>query len=179
MEKYNNRNDIIRGNKVNLRPITMDDTELIVNWRNEESVRKYFIFRDDFTNEMHNKWMKTKVETGEVVQYIIEDADNNMPVGSVYFRDIDKKNRTAEFGIFIGEEKARGKGLGTEATRAFVEYGFKKIKLHRIMLRVLEENKRAIKSYLNVGFEIEGQAKDMVYLDDEYQDVIFMSMIKK
>ena len=123
--------------------------------------------------------MKTKVETGEVVQFIIEalnDGDS-VPIGSVYFRDVDMQNRNAEFGIFIGEDCARGKGLGTEATRLFVDYGFQILGLHRIVLRVLKENERALKSYLNVGFEVEGCAREMVYLDEKYQDVIFMSII--
>lgn len=184
MEKYN-KDKIILGDKVKIRPITMEDTELIVKWRNKESVRKHFIFRDDFTIEMHKNWMKTKVETGEVVQFIIESHDdsngngNGVPIGSVYFRDVDMKNRSAEFGIFIGEDCIRGKGLGTEATRLFVEYGFQTLGLHRIMLRVLKENERALKSYLNVGFEVEGCAREMVYLDEKYHDVIFMSVFEK
>lgn len=180
MEKYS-KDKIILGDKVKIRPITMEDTELIVKWRNKESVRKHFIFRDDFTNEMHKNWMETKVETGEVIQFIIEvlddSDDNSVPIGSVYFRDVDMKNRSAEFGIFIGEDCTRGKGLGTEATRLFVEYGFQILGLHRIVLRVLKENERALKSYLNVGFEVEGCAREMVYLDEKYQDVIFMSKL--
>ena len=178
MEKYN-KDKVIFGDRVKIRPITMEDTDLIVKWRNKESVRKHFIFRDDFTNEMHKNWMKTKVETGKVVQFIIEALDdgNSMPIGSVYFRDVDMQNRSAEFGRFIGEDCTRGKGLGTEATRLFVEYGVQTLGLHRIMLRVLKENERAVKSYLNVGFEVEGCAREMVYLDEKYQDVIFMSII--
>ena len=45
------------------------------------------------------------------VQYIILDNADGKPVGSVYYRDIDNHNRSAEYGIFIGEESARGKGL--------------------------------------------------------------------
>ena len=45
------------------------------------------------------------------------------PVGSVYYRDIDNHNRSAEYGIFIGEESARGKGLGTETARLFTQFG--------------------------------------------------------
>ena len=58
---------VIYGEKVMLRPITMEDTPLIVRWRNTESVRKNFIFRERFTEEMHNNWMRTKVASGEVV----------------------------------------------------------------------------------------------------------------
>ena len=168
---------IIEGKKVKLRPICISDTELIIKWRNTPSVRKNFIFRETFTKEMHMEWLKSKVDTGEVVQYIVIETKSDIPVGSVYFRNIDKKNNSAEFGIFIGEENARGKGIGTEATRLFVDYGFENLGLHRIMLRVLKQNDAALKSYQNAGFEIEGCFRDMVNLEEGYRDVVFMSII--
>lgn len=98
-----------------------------------------FIFRQTFTPEMHRSWLATKVATGQVVQYIILDNADGKPVGSVYYRDIDNHNRSAEYGIFIGEESARGKGLGTETARLFTDFGFAGLHLHRISLRVLAE----------------------------------------
>ena len=103
----------LTGTAVTLRPITDADTDLIVKWRNTPSVVQNFIFRQTFTPEMHRSWLATKVATGQVVQYIILDNADGKPVGSVYYRDIDNHNRSAEYGIFIGEESARGKGLGT------------------------------------------------------------------
>ena len=60
----------IIGEKVILRPITREDTPRIVRWRNTPSVVKNFIFREPFTEEMHNRWLDTKVASGEVIQYI-------------------------------------------------------------------------------------------------------------
>ena len=91
-----------------------------------------FIFRQTFTPEMHRSWLATKVATGQVVQYIILDNADGKPVGSVYYRDVDNHNRSAEYGIFIGEESARGKGLGTETARLFTQFGVDTLHLHRI-----------------------------------------------
>lgn len=168
---------IIKGEKVILRPITEEDTSLIIKWRNTESVRQNFIFRETFTEEMHNNWMRTKVAYGEVVQYIITDKNSNTPVGSVYFRDMDMKNRSAEYGIFIGEEMARGRGLGSETAKLFTDFGFNELGLHRISLRLLNGNIPAEKSYENAGFVREGVFRDMVFLDGEYRDVIFMAKL--
>ena len=46
----------ISGKKVSLREMTLDDTGLIVKWRNNPRVRDNFIFRETFTNEMHEAW---------------------------------------------------------------------------------------------------------------------------
>lgn len=168
---------VLYGKKVVLRPITLDDTKYIVKWRNNPKVQENFIFQDVFTNEMHNAWMKNKVFAGKVIQYIIELADAHMPVGSIYYRDMDYENESAEFGIFIGEDDARGCGIGTDATQAFVEFGQKTLKMHRIFLRVLEKNEQAYHSYLRAGFQKEGVFRDMVKREDGYINVIFMAVV--
>ncbi len=166
------------GEKVILRPITREDTPLIVKWRNDPAVKKNFIFRETFTEEMHNRWLDTKVADGEVIQYIILDKSESIPVGSVYLRDINRKYRSAEYGIFIGEERARSKGLGSETARLFTAFGFEELALHRISLRLLSGNLAAEKSYEKAGFVREGVFRDMVYLDGEYRDVVFMAALE-
>ena len=170
---------LLEGRRVLLRPITREDTPLIVKWRNSGAVRENFIFRETFTEEMHNHWLDTKVASGEVVQYIIVDKSDQKPVGSVYFRDISEKNRSAEYGIFIGEDSARGKGLGKEAIRLFTDFGFDTLGLHRISMRVLDRNEASIKVNESLGFVREGVFRDMELLDGEYRDVIFMAKLGK
>lgn len=167
----------LEGKKVFLRPIQMEDTPLIVKWRNNENVRNNFVFQETFTNEMHEEWMRTKVASGDVVQYIIVEKKENFPIGSIFFRNIDLKNHSAEYGIFIGEDLARGKGYGSEAARLFIDFGFSQLDLHRIMLRVFADNIQAIHSYHNAGFQKEGVARDMVYQKGMYRDMVFMSII--
>lgn len=167
----------ITGERVTLRPITEADTDWIVRWRNTPSVVRNFIFREPFTPEMHRNWLATKVATGRVVQYMIEVKATGRPVGSVYFRDIDPVNHSAEYGIFIGEEDARGQGFGSETARLFTEFGFARLGLHRISLRLLEENLPARCSYEKAGFVQEGIFHDMVMLDGQYRDVVFMAKL--
>jgi len=168
---------ILEGKAVCLRPITSEDTADIVRWRNDPDVRRFFLFRESFTPEMHENWLKNRVMTGEVVQYIILDRGNGKSVGSVYFRDIDKKNESAEFGIFIGEACARNRGIGTETAKIFTDFGFRALGLHRVFLRVLGGNEAARKSYEKAGFRTEGIFRDFVKLDDTFTDVVFMARL--
>lgn len=159
---------VICGDKTVLRPIRYTDTDLIVKWRNNDRVKRNFIYRGPFTRETHAQWMDTNVKNGKVVQYIIED--HGKPVGSVYFRDVDQENKSAEFGIFIGEDDAVGKGIGTEATKLFIDFGLIWLDFDRIILRVLPHNKAAYNVYLKVGFAEEN-------VDEN--GVIFMSITKE
>lgn len=168
---------MLLGEKVVLEPITKEHTSLIVKWRNNPKVRYNFIFQELFTDEMHNNWLETKVATGEVVQFIISVKEDGTPIGSVYLRDIDKTNEKAEFGIFIGEDVARGRGYGTEAAKLICQYGFEELGLHKIMLRVFAHNKGAIKAYECAGFKEEAYLRDELKMNGIFEDIIFMALI--
>lgn len=168
---------IVDGKKVYLRLMTKEDTNLIVKWRNQDNVRRYFIFQERFTEEGHMNWIESMIDTGKAIQFIIVEKHSNMPIGSVYFRDISKEHNRAEYGIFIGEESAVGKGYGTETAQLAVEYGFHTLKLHKIVLRVFADNERAIKSYEKTGFLREGYLKDEVCIENQYKDIVLMGLI--
>lgn len=160
-----------------LQPITIDDTDNIVRWRNKESVRQYFIYQEEFTREGHLKWMETKVQTGEVAQFMIVEKATDRAVGSVFLRDIDRAHRKAEYGIFIGEDDARGKGYGSMAAELMLDYAFHELKLHRVYLRAFADNERAIASYQKAGFQIEGLLVDDVYVRDTFRNIVWMAAI--
>lgn len=160
-----------------LRPMTLEDTDKIVEWRNSDEVRRNFIYRGLFTKEVHENWVHTQVETGHVVQTIICDMDTGRPLGSVYIRDIDRNHNKAEYGVFIGEPEARGRGVGTAAARLMLAYCFTEEKLHRVYLRALAENAQAIRSYEKAGFQREGFLREDVRIDGVYRDVVWMAAV--
>lgn len=158
-----------------LRLMTWDDTDNIIAWRNSDAVRKNFIYQELFTREGHEYWIKNKVETGDVVQMIICNISDDKPLGSVYIRDIDRKNNKAEYGIFIGEADARGRGIGTATAKLMLRYCFEEEKLHRVYLRALSGNEQAIGSYEKAGFKREGYLIDDVCINGNYCDIVWMA----
>lgn len=167
----------IEGKDIYLRLMDREDTEDIIRWRNKESVCRKFIYQKPFTREGHENWIETMINTGKAVQFIICGRGSGRPVGSVYLRDIDRTHNKAEYGIFIGEEDALGKGYGTQAALLMIKYAFEEEKLHKIKLRVLAENERAVRSYEKAGFVREAYLRDEVFLEGRYKDVIYMAVI--
>ena len=161
--------------KVTIRPILREDTPLILKWRNTESVKAVFIYQKDLTESDHLHWLESKVDTGLVAQFVI--MDGSKPVGSVYLQDIDRVHNKAEFGIFLGEEESRNKGIGTTAARQILDYGFRELKLHRIYLRVYESNVRAIASYEKAGFRKEALLREDVYVRGAYHNMVLMAIL--
>ena len=169
----------LKTDRIYLRPITDADTEMVLNWRNSAVVKQRFIYRKDITPEAHQTWMDTKVKTGKVAQFIICLQAPHKPIGSVYMQNIDHTHKNAEYGIFIGEADELGKGYGTDAAKLAVRYAFEELKLHKLYLRVLADNERAIRSYQHAGFEIEAIMKDEIYLDGKFCDVTRMAIIQE
>lgn len=162
-----------------LRPMTEQDTDRIVTWRNRDQVRKFFIYQELFTPQGHRNWLKNVVECGKAVQMIICETGTDRPLGSVYIRDIDMSHRKGEYGIFIGEDDARGKGIGTVCAKLMIRYAFEQLGLHRLFLRVFADNKRAIRSYEKAGFVQEACLRDDVLTDGVYRDIVLMAVLDK
>lgn len=165
--------------KISLRLMDKEDTDRIVTWRNQDFVRCNFIYQQDFTREGHEKWIRTMIDTGLAVQFMICIGEEQRPVGSVYLRDIDRTHKKAEYGIFIGEKDAWGQGYGTWVAKKMIAYAFEKEGLHKLMLRVLAENQGAIRSYEKAGFVREAYLRDEVFLEGQYKDVIYMAVINE
>ena len=105
------QNKTSKKHSASIRPITETDTDKIVKWRNAPSVMEHFIYRTPLTAEGHLNWYRSRVQTGQVAQFMITDNETGEEVGSVYLRDIDPVNKKCEYGVFIGEDSCRGKGI--------------------------------------------------------------------
>ena len=160
-----------------LRLMTQEDTDFIIAWRNTDEVRKNFIYQERFTREGHEKWIQNMICTGRAIQMMICEIGTGKPLGSVYIRDIDRQHNKAEYGIFIGEAQARGRGVGTAAAKLMLRYCFEEEGLHRIYLRALSDNLQAIGSYEKAGFIRVACLRDDVRIDGQYRDIVWMAAI--
>lgn len=145
---------LMKGERVYLRKMTVEDTDNIVRWRNAPHVVKNFIYRKPLTREDHLNWIRTKIDTGLVCQFVVGRIEDGREFGSIYFRDIDNDKHTCEFGIFLGEPDMAGHGYGYEAQKLSMDYAFFQMNMDIVELRVLENNGAAIHNYEKCGFKL-------------------------
>ena len=172
-------NKKIVGKQVYIRPITdsEEDTNNIIRWRNSEAVRPYFIYQKPFTVEGHKHWLETEIFAGKGFQFIVHRVEDDKPIGCTYLRDYDKESRKAEYGMFIGEQIEKGKGIGTEILGLTMEFAFKELKLHKVFSRIFADNPASIHSVSNNGFEQEAYLKDEEFVNGEYRDIVLLAKI--
>jgi RimJ/RimL family protein N-acetyltransferase len=106
----------------------------------------------------------------------VVDRASGECVGEVVLNEWDKGNRSCNFRTLIGPG-GRDRGLGTEALRLIVGYGFEQLGLHRISLEVYAFNPRAQHVYEKAGFVAEGVLREALRYEDEWIDATVMSIL--
>lgn len=162
---------------VKLRPIRLSDAPRYVKWLNDPAITNNLSVNPGLTLRQEKVWIKKAIiDPLKKSLAIIYKGEH---VGGVALDKIDPINKNAEFGIFIGNKKYWGLGIGTIATKKMVAYRFDKLKLHKIYLRVTPHNKKAIYIYQKLGFKKEGYLKHHVKKSGQFKDQILMAIIKK
>lgn len=162
----------IYGKRIYLRPLTLEDSDMLIAWRNKERVLSNFIRQEQINKEGHEKWFAKMVATGEVIEFVICEIESDTPVGCVYLQNIEWEHNKAEEGVFLGEESALGKGYAKEAVQLILEYGFQKKSLHKIVARVLPHNAASMHMHEAAGYQKEAYLKDEVLIGEKYFDLV-------
>jgi len=173
---------MLKGERITLGPVKKEYIESYLKWFNDPEITQNLNMFRPFTRMMEEDWIENlKNRDDTIVFAIIIPDENNVEklIGNCGLHAIDWKNRVAEVGITIGEKEYQSKGYGTEAMEILLEYGFKTVNLNRIQLRVYEFNSRAINSYNKIGFVNEGRMRQAIFINGEYHDVIFMSILQE
>ena len=118
------------------------------------------------------------------LEYVAVDDDSGLIVGHIILSVLPISHGNSSIrGLLLAPLSVRPefqhRGIGTATARMFVEFGLNTLRLHRISLRVIGGNDVARRSYEKAGFATEGVFRDMVKLDGEFRDVVFMSILSE
>ena len=167
----------LMGDRIYLSPFGKDDGQHFAKWMSDLKISDNLgntakIY--NYTNE--NEWVQDALKTGKH-QFSIVLLKSDEIIGNCTFNAVNQLDRNGEIGIFIGEEKHRGKGYGSEALRLLLDYGFNYMNLHNITLNVFAYNEQGINCYKNVGFKEIGRRREAKFLNGRYHDIIAMDIL--
>jgi diamine N-acetyltransferase len=173
---------VYTSNRIRLRAPERTDIPRFVEWLNNPEVTRGLVMVYPMSMEEEVKWFDRMLQQPpELHPWVIEVQTESgwQAIGNCGFHDVDWRNSNAEFGIFIGDPAYWGKGYGQEAIRILLQVGFDTMNLHRIWLRVMSNNTRAIKCYDALGFVHEGVKREAEYREGKYLDMLLMSMLRE
>lgn len=106
-------------------------------------------------------------------------SHNDRAIGEVALDNAVDSDRRASIAIAILDKNSLGQGFGSEALRAVCGFAFTTLRLHRLSVRVIAFNERAIKSYEKVGFRREGLERESAHVGDAWHDDVLMGLLAR
>lgn len=164
---------------IKIRKHLKEDIPYRVKWLNNPNVNKFI------GNELGQKtnlkkeqdWFNDCVKNKNKKFFTI--CDNSKPIGFMGFSNISRRNKNADLFIVIGEDDYRGKGVGKIAMKWIIDYGFDKLKFHKINLGVVKNNASAVNLYKSLNFVIEGEMKEEVFHKGKFYDFLSMAIFNR
>lgn len=169
----------IRGTLVALGPLRRDLLPDYHRWINDfEVLRTLGANFRPMSMEQESGWYDHSSTAEHNHPFTIYELSTWRPIGSTALMGIDHANRTAEFGIMIGEADCRGKGYGTEVTRLMLDYAFTALSLNSVMLTVAEYNAAGRRAYEKAGFQEIGRRRQCRMRAGTLYDMIYMDCVR-
>lgn len=153
-----------------LRPLIETDASLMLEWMHDPDINRWFQVKfAEFTEQQAVDFIrKANEDDGDRDQYhYAVTGEDGEYLGTISLKNVDKFNRNAEYAICM-RKVAMGKGLAFQATQDILEIAFGQLKLNRVYLNVLSENKKAIALYERSNFRCEGEWKEHLFLNNQY-----------
>ncbi|HZE40341.1 MAG TPA: GNAT family protein [Stackebrandtia sp.] len=167
----------LKGERATLVPMAPEHFPALWKAMNDPEVTRYTGSRGETTEEVARHWTSTRGDTTDRLDLAIVDNATGECVGEAVLNEWEPEDRRCNFRIMIGPD-GQGRGLGTDATRLIVGYGFETLGLHRISLGVYAFNPRARRAYEKAGFVREGVERDELLWDGQWVDNIIMSILE-
>lgn len=170
----------MRGERVALRAIVRSDLELLRRFVNDPEVMRFSNVFHPVSDVEQANWFESITLATDAVWFGVERVDKGDAklVGTCCLVGVDWVSRLAEFRIRLGDRSAWGCGLGTEASRILLCYGFGDLNLERIWLRLFASNTRALRMYTKLGFQVEGRLRRAAFINGTFDDVILMGLLR-
>jgi RimJ/RimL family protein N-acetyltransferase len=168
----------LRGRIVELAALRDEDAPLLYEWINDRDLVTLSAPFREVSRTEHDEWLNSVRSRQDMCIFGIRLLDGDRLVGSCQLHSIHPVHRSTELQIRIGASDARGRGIGTEATRLLLQYGFQQLDLHRIYLYVFESNEAARRLYARVGFRTEGVLREAARIDDSWRNSLVMAILQ-
>jgi RimJ/RimL family protein N-acetyltransferase len=126
------------------------------------------------TEETAKRWVQRLFD--QEYAWVIEVASL---IGQIRLDHVDLKDRRASLAIGIEDRDQLGIGLGTEAMALVLDYAFNVLKLHRVSVRVVDYNLRAIRAYQKCGFMVKGREREAAFVDGNWYDDVMMAILDR
>lgn len=150
-----------------LRPIRVDELEIMLAWRNMPDVRKNMYNTHKISLGEHLKWWQ-KTQMDDSAQYFFYEYQG-IACGVTCFKDIDSLSSQAMWGFYTSPNAPLGTGSRMELL--MLDYAFNELNLHKLSCEVLDYNIAVVKLHKRFGFVEEEYFREHHFYQNQYVGV--------
>ena len=174
---------VLEDERVILRPITIPDTEQLVQYvTNEPELWQYSLVAIQKPADL-NGYIETAIQSRNeknAYPFIVFDKITNTYVGSTRFYDIQLGFETTQLGYTWYSKKVWSTGLNQHCKFLLLQFAFEKMNFKRVEFRADNNNKRSIAAMQKMGCTVEGVLRShLPKPDGSRRDSIILSITKE
>ncbi|MBN1299391.1 MAG: GNAT family N-acetyltransferase, partial [Actinobacteria bacterium] len=137
LKKYKKENKKYCGDKILLVPMGEIHVGQCIKWLADADVNKYLSNSiKNVTQEQELEWLEFIKESENDIVFAILDKSTNCYIGNCGLHKIDKRKKTCEFGIFIGDKKYWNRGFGTDTVKTILYFAVNELEIFTVRLTV-------------------------------------------
>lgn len=176
------KNYILENDIVLLRPLTMEDYELLLPFSIHEPTLWEYSLIPASSPELLKKYMEAAIEDREKglsYPFIVFDKRVNQIAGSTRFYDYQRGHNTVQLGFTWYGKAFQGTGLNKPCKYLMLEFAFQEMGVDRVEFRADNNNKRSIAAMKSLGCVEEGVLRNNCKSLTGRRDSIVLSILRE
>ncbi len=164
---------------ITLRHVCEDDMPLLIRAATDPAWRGAFApGRVTAPAALWQRFRDNGFSSEDMERLMIVNAEGRV-VGHVVHFLAHRYSTAREIGWSVYDPADRGKGYGSAAARALVDYLFRSLPLHRLCCSLSPDNVASARVAQKAGFHCEGLMRGVVFAGGEYLDGEFYGMTRE
>jgi UDP-4-amino-4,6-dideoxy-N-acetyl-beta-L-altrosamine N-acetyltransferase len=160
-------------NLITLRPVELNDSDSIRNWRNRDEIRQWMYTSRLISESEHQKWFE-EMKIDPARRLLIIEL-NQTPQAVIYFSNIDQHSSSCDWGFYPTPHAIQGVSALIEFIA--LKFAFENLQIRRLQCQVLASNSGVLNLHKKSGFDQEGVLRQAKKTARGLEDVVLFGML--
>ena len=168
---------ILESERILMKPIEEEDIFPLLELRWDKDVMVQSL-HEPLSKKDQIEWYKSLTKKDLVLSIFWKEGDKRILIGTTGLSNINLRHQRASWHMRLSLEY-EGRGIGKEAGRMLLLYGFNTLNLQKIESDQFYENIACVKFAKTLGFKEEGVLRRHFYHDGVFKDTSLVGLLKE
>lgn len=171
---------LLVADQIQLTSLTEADLPMLSRWQHDADYLRHLDASPAHpkTADQLRDWMQEMQKAPNAFLFGIRRREDDGLIGWLALDEILWPHQVGWVSIGIGDRMQRGKGYGTAAMRAALDFAFQELNLHKVQLTVFGYNQPAIAMYEGLGFVREGAYREFLHRNGRRHDMLLYGLLR-